>query len=219
MDPFSPRAVRAAYDTAAADYVVAFGDDLARLPVDRSMLDAALGAAAASPGGPSRVLDLGCGPAFVGSYLADGGATVTGVDLSAEMLRIARGRDPRLGLVQGDLRDLPFAAGSGELAVAYYSIQHLPRADLGVALDEIRRVLVADGSLLLATHLGEGDVVMEDFLGHDIEPVGGALYRRDELLGPLWRAGFTIDTERERAPLPHEHDSRRIYLLARRRSG
>lgn len=43
LDPrFSPEAEQSAYDEVAADYTMAFADDLARLPLDRAMLDAAI---------------------------------------------------------------------------------------------------------------------------------------------------------------------------------
>ena len=58
---------------------------------------------------------------------------------------------------------------------------------------------------------------MEEFLGHRIDPVGGALYRREALLGHLDAAGFDVEGEERRGPLPHEADTQRIYLLARRR--
>jgi SAM-dependent methyltransferase len=212
MEPFSARAVRAAYDVAAADYAVAFGDDLTRLRVDCAMLDAAFDTLPAG----GRALDLGCGPGAVSSYLSERGAVVAGADLSAGMLGAARARDPGLRLVQADMRRLPFAAGSFDLVVAYYSLQHVPRAELGDVLDEIGRVLAGGGVLLLATHLGEGDLYMREFLGHEIEPVGGALYGRAELLDRILAAGFAVEAEEQREPLSHEHNSQRIYLLARR---
>lgn len=213
MDPFSHDAVRSAYDRVAADYVDAFGDDLAELPVDRGMLDEAL----ARLPDRCRVLDLGCGPGSVGSYLADRSAVVAAADLSGEMLRLAAARDPRLGVVQTDMRTPACRSGSFHLVIAYYSLQHLRSADVDVALDEIGRVLVADGFLLLAAHLGEGDVIMDDFLGHRIQPMGGALYDREDLIGRVVTAGFDVDTLRERGHLDHEYPSRRLYLLAHRR--
>jgi hypothetical protein len=72
-----------------------------------------------------------------------------------------------------------------------------------------------DGVLVVATHLGDGDVVTDEFLGHRVNPVAGALYRREELIGLLTATGFRVEDERQRGPLPHEYDSRRIYLLAR----
>ena len=209
---FSTRVVRAAYDMVATDYTVAFGDDLAGLPVDRAMLDAA--ADRVADGG--LVLDLGCGPAPVSGYLTARGARAIGADVSGGMLSAARSRNPGLAIVQADMRCLSFRTGSLGLVVAYYSIQHLPRGQLAAALDEIGRVVGSDGALLLATHLGDGDVYIDEFLGHRIEPLGGALYQRDELLAHLDAAGFVIDAEEHREPLSHEAETHRIYILARR---
>jgi ubiquinone/menaquinone biosynthesis C-methylase UbiE len=214
-DPFSAAAVRAAYDRVAADYTAAFADDLQWLPVERLMLDTALAECPPVSAHVARALDLGCGPASVAAYLAANDAAATGVDFSDGMLRQARNRYPGLPLVRADLRRLPFPSASAGLAVAYFSIQHLPRHDLPVALEEIGRVLVAGGVFVVATHLGAGEVSIDNFLGHHIDPVGGALYGREELIGRVQAAGFRIDLEKHRGPLPHEADTQRIFLLAR----
>jgi ubiquinone/menaquinone biosynthesis C-methylase UbiE len=211
VDPFSPDAVRAAYDAAAEDYEAAFGDDLAHLPLDRAMLEAA--ADTVAPGGVA--LDLGCGTGVAAVRVADGGVPTIGVDLSAGMLRVARARR-QLPVAQADMRQLPFGAGAMALVVAFYSIQHIPRQGVSSALSEVARVLRPGGRLLLAAHLGAGDVVSEEFLGHHVDPVGGALYSRPEITDELVDAGFTLERAEERAHLAHEHPSRRIYLLARR---
>ncbi len=54
------------------------------------------------------------------------------------------------------------------------------------------------------------------FLGHDIETVGGILYRDDELLALLDSHSFLVEEVRYRDPLPHEHNTQRIYLSCRR---
>ena len=215
-DPFSPGAVRAAYDAVAREYAERFGDDLAHLPLDRAMLDAAL---AVAPEGRGWVLDAGCGPAPVAAYLTGPGRRLVGVDLSCAMLAAAGQRVPGLSRAQGDLRRLPLRTGSCALAVAYYSLQHVHRSDLRPALGELQRVLADGGVLLAATHLGMGDVVTDDFIGHRVDPVGGALYARDGFVAALTAAGFTVEDERQRDALPHEHDTRRIYLLCRRDGG
>jgi len=97
------------------------------------------------------------------------------------MLGAARRRRAARSLVQADMRHLPLERGSLAAVVAYYSVQHLPRTDLPAALAEVARVLDADGIVALATHLGEGELYHEEFLGRRIEVVGGTLYRRTEL--------------------------------------
>lgn len=211
VDPFGARAVRAAYDAAAEDYAAAFGQDLVNLPVDRSILDAAVEHLI----GRAPVLDVGCGPGQICRYLASRGAPVIGVDLAPRMLAVARQHDPGVGLVCADMRALPFGPRTCSAAVLFYSLQHVPRAHLRSVLSELRRVLILDGMVVVATHLGEGEVFSDEFLGHQIATVGGTLYSREELERALLAHSFRVKLVRQRGPLPHEHQSQRVYLIAR----
>lgn len=209
--PFSPAAVAAAYHTVAEDYAIAFGDDLERLPVDRSILDAA---AARIRRGPA--IDVGSGPGQVSRYLADRGLAMVALDLAPRMLTL-RGRDGRVGSVCADMRQVPLRSGSCAGAIAFYSLQHLPRHELPVVLAELRRVLRPGGVFAIATHLGEGEVYLTEFLGHRISPLGGTLHDELDLEQQLARHSFVIVERRRRDPLPHEYPSQRLYVLAERR--
>jgi trans-aconitate methyltransferase len=76
-------------------YVFRFGEDL-------------LGLLAAQPG--ERILDLGCGTGQLSAAIAESGAQVTGLDLSAEMLAQARSNYPNIEFVQGDASDFTLPA-------------------------------------------------------------------------------------------------------------
>jgi ubiquinone/menaquinone biosynthesis C-methylase UbiE len=211
-DPFSTAAVGGAYDVVAEDYARQFADDLDRLPLDRRVLEQAEHLAPDE----GLVLDLGCGPGSIASRLRQRGLPVVAIDLSAVMLAVARRRDPRLPVVMADVRAVPFASASARLVIAAYVVQHLPRGEIGVALAEMRRLLLADGVLMVVAHLGAGEVVMSEFLGHAVDPVGGVLFDADEFRGVVRGAGFDVVSEQQRGPLPHEFDSQRVYLVARR---
>jgi ubiquinone/menaquinone biosynthesis C-methylase UbiE len=212
MEPFDAAAVRAAYNTVAEDYAEAFAGDHLQLPLDRQVLDTFVERIAAG----ESVLDLGCGPGQVGQYLSEQGLLVVGMDLAQQMLLLARRRTGNGRIVCGDMRSIPFYSGSFSGVVAFYSVHNLPRAALQTALAEIHRILKASGTLVVATHLGEAEVYSSEFLGHDIETVGGTLYRDDELLAVLDSHSFIVEEVHYRDPLPHEHDTERIYLTCRR---
>lgn len=211
MDPFDAAAVRAAYDVTAEEYAEAFADDLLRLPLDREVLDSV----AERMGRSSRVLELGCGPGQVGKYLSERGFRVVGLDLSLQMLLVARRRTGNRSLVCGDMRSTPFGSESFSGVVAFYSIHHLPRSILQSVLAEIRRVLRPAGQFVVVTHLGESEVYSSEFLGHQIETVGGTLYGNDELVDALQNNSFLVEEVRYRDPLPNERQSKRIYLTSR----
>ena len=212
MEPFDASIVRAAYDTVAEDYAEAFAGDLIQLPLDRQVLDTF--ARRIAPGG--LVLDLGCGPGQVGQYLVELGLRVVGMDPAQRMLLVARRRTGNGRVLCGDMRALPLRSGSLSGVVAFYSVHNLPRRTLGTTLAEIHRVLEPSGTLVVATHLGDGEVYSNKFLGHDIVTVGGTLYREDELLEALDRESFVVEEVHRRGPLPHEHETQRIYLICRR---
>jgi trans-aconitate methyltransferase len=62
-----------------------------------------------APSAGELILDLGCGTGHLTARLAEAGATVVGLDSSAEMLAQARSAYPRLNVVRGDARDFAFA--------------------------------------------------------------------------------------------------------------
>lgn len=82
-------------------------------------------------------------------------ANVTGIDLSPEMLEIARKRAAELGrtadLREGDAHELPFGDGSFDTVVCTYSLCNIPDPDRAVA--EMKRVLRPGGRLVLVDHV------------------------------------------------------------------
>ena len=98
-----------------------------------------------------RVLDVGCGDGVLATRLAQGGATVTGLDASADMLAAARRRTKAAGvdvdLVEGEAGDPPFPAGHFDcvVSVATLCFVHDPRQ----AIREMVRVLQPGGRLIL----------------------------------------------------------------------
>lgn len=69
-----------------------------------------------------RVLDAGCGPGFFSCILSEEGHRVTGIDRSADMLRIADKNAKKLGIYPEfkimDLNELDFCSGEFDLIIS-----------------------------------------------------------------------------------------------------
>ena len=102
---------------------------------------------------PARVLDLGCGTGVLAARLAAGGYAVVGVDPSAGMLEVMRGRTPAVEAVQASGTELPFADGEFDLALSVATMHHIAdAADVARALGEMARVVRPGGHVLVWDH-------------------------------------------------------------------
>jgi SAM-dependent methyltransferase len=204
--------VRACYDAVAREYAERFAGELAHKPLDRELLSRF----ACEVRGNGLVYDLGCGPGQTTAFLHDCGVTVCGLDLSAELLGEAGRRRPDVEFEQGDMLALPCADACLAGVSAFYAIVHLSPAGLRRALAEMYRVLRAGGLLLLAFHIGEGTIHVEEFLGRAVA-LDFVLFAPPSVTNELVRAGFAEVEVIERAPYPEvEHPTRRAYILARK---
>ena len=147
--------LRAAHDVLAAFYVEHLAGMLERMPVERAVLDlfAELTLAA---GLGAEVGDVGCGTGRLAPYLASKGLTPRGVDLSAEMVRVARRDHPGFSFEVADLRALPFPDGSLAGVVCWYSLLFLAPEDRAVAFGELARVVRPGGYFVTAYKTGDG---------------------------------------------------------------
>lgn len=157
----------------------------------------------ARPG--SRVLEIGCGTALQLGLYAGEGRRLVGLDLDPGMLERARVNLGAAGaLVRGDAGALPFVDGAFDLVLASLMLHEMPTAVRGATLREARRVLAAEGRLLVTDFAARRD----PRFGHGFyrlliksieRAVGGAHYQgyldymaRDGL-GPLVAAaGFDV---------------------------
>lgn len=137
------------------------------------------------------VLDVGCGSGYVAAIFERRGFRVRGIDVSKNMLKLARKNAPKSRFRRMNMRRLDFPKNSFDGVVCLYSIFHVPRRfHLGI-LRSFRGVLKPKG--LLAIHMGWGGYVgiEEDFLGS-----GTALYwshyGKERNLELLAEAGFKV---------------------------
>ena len=149
--------LRDAHDVIAAYYREHLPGVLEQMPIERAVLDlfAELTLAA---GLGADVGDVGCGTGRVTPYLAARGLKPRGVDLSPEMIRVAREDYPDFPFEVGDLRTLPFADGELAGVVCWYSLLFLAPGDRPVAFGELARVVKPGGYFVTAYKAGDGEL-------------------------------------------------------------
>jgi len=96
------------------------------------------------------VVDLGCGSGRALLWNKDWAAAAVGIDIAPFFSAEAR-RD--VDLLIGDLRQLPFAAGTFTKAFSLDVLEHLSPEALRAMLGEANRVLAAGGTLFVYTHV------------------------------------------------------------------
>jgi SAM-dependent methyltransferase len=207
---------RIAYDTVAADYAEQLKDALAEAPLERALLGTFAELVQAGGGGP--VLDVGCGPGRITTYLHGLGLDVRGVDLSPEMVRVARGWYPEVDFGVGTMTDLDLPDGALAGLVAWYSVIHTPPERLPLVFAEFARVTRPGGHLLMAFQAPiEGGFEprrIERAYGHTLAL---DVYRLppDRMEELLAAAGVEVTTRVVRRPGSQEK-SPQAYLMARR---
>lgn len=87
--------------------------------------------------GPGQCVEVGCGTGLVGAFLSELGWSAVGVDVSADLLTVARRRG--LEVVHANGETLPFDENSFDLAVSVWT--HTDVDDFAAVLREVARVL------------------------------------------------------------------------------
>ena len=95
------------------------------------------------------VLDVACGGGLVARPLSESGYRVTGIDLSASSVEMAKRWDPRGTFDVGDAAALPYADGSFDAVLLLDMLEHVE--DLGGVLREAGRVLRPGGVVVFNT--------------------------------------------------------------------
>jgi ubiquinone/menaquinone biosynthesis C-methylase UbiE len=141
-----------------------------------------------------RVLDAGCGSGRDSRGLKDGGAIVTGLDISEGLLVVARRDNPDITFVKGNFTDLPLESNSFDGIWAQASLVHLETIEeVQKTLREFYRVLNPGGFIWICVKKSEGDektaIVTDKVSNHDRF---FRYYDPGELAGLLKDAGFEV---------------------------
>lgn len=136
----------------------------------------------------SPVLELGCGTGRVSIPIAESGIDITGLDLSTEMLDIARQKisqldeeaQKRIHLVEGDMRSFKLDCKFNLVMIPFRAFLHLATPeDQRQALFCIREHLTNDGCLAFNVF----DPSLKIIAAH-MEPLGSAIKQVNDFIHP-----------------------------------
>jgi len=197
MEPDFLRDTRASYDAVAVRYAEWLRDELAAKPFDRAILAAFAELVLAAGLGP--VADIGCGAGRVTAHLKGLGLTAFGIDLSPQMVAVARQAHPGLQFEVGSMLDLDLPDATLGGLLAWYSTIHVPDDRLPEAFAEFYRVLLPGGYALLAFQVGHEPRHVTQALGHSISV---DLHQRqpDDVASMLARVGLVVRARLIREP-------------------
>lgn len=213
MDPQTDE-LRAAHDVLAEFYAERLAGLFEQMPIERAVLGLFAELVHAAGTG-TEVGDIGCGTGRMAPHLAAQGFTPHGVDLSPEMVRVARRDQPGHDFEVADLRSLPFADGALDGAIGWYSLMYLTPEDRTVAFGELARVVKAGGYVAAAYKQGDdslrrGGQTLDLGIGFDIWWLSAA-----EVSRCFEEAGFEVVFSATKPADPDELQPQG-YLIARR---
>jgi len=181
---FSPETRRqaAAFDAIGERYDDVFPHKSGQIIATQWMIDRLASGA--------RVLDLGCGTGVpTAGMFAESGLDVVGIDVSTEMLALARRNVPTGRFVAMDAMELDDTLGRFDAACAFFSLLMLPRKDIPKVLRRIRSVLEPGGLVAIGMVEGDLDYAPLSFLGQEMSVTA---YPRADLEAALRADGLHV---------------------------
>jgi ubiquinone/menaquinone biosynthesis C-methylase UbiE len=192
----------------AEDYAKLFRDELAAKIWDRALLAGFAELVRAAPG---PVIEVGSGPGVATAYLHGLGLDISGVDLSPEMVAVARRDHPQVRYEVGSMTDLKWPDASLAGLVAWYSVINIPDEALPAVFAEFHRVLAPGAPVIMAFQAGDEIRVRKNISFHR---------RRPEVVAALLTAvGLEPVLRTIREPAEHPGLVEQVpqaYLVARR---
>lgn len=177
---------RQAYASRAREYTDLLGTMAAMSPVDRQLIEGWAGTV------EGTILDAGCGPGHWAAHLVDLGHDAEGMDPVDEFVEIARAAHPQVPYRVASFIDLAAAPHRYGGILAWYSMIHLPPAELAGTLEILHAALAPGGRLLLGFF--DGPVISP--FDHAVTPAH--FWPAHHMQSLVEAAGFTVEHVEQR---------------------
>ena len=137
----------------------------------------------------AAVLDIGCGAGVPVARTLSERFRVTGVDISASMISLARANVPTGTFIHSDVISVEFAPSSFDAVTAFYSIFHLPRNEHKALFSRIHEWLESGGYLLCLLPRYDEETYLDEFFGSTMY---WSSYAEEDYTSHLTEIGFDI---------------------------
>ncbi len=165
----------------------------------------------------SKILDIGCGPGSSAKYILKKGYFVEGIDLSENMLNIAKKKAPNVIFKQMDMRKLNYPDNSCDGILCAYSLIHIPSKEVKKTLKGFYRILKPQGKLLLITQKGESDKIVDEPLKEGLQ-IFINFFSKEQISDLLKKAAFKVILQKETiANDQNDLSDTIIYTIAEKR--
>lgn len=137
-----------------------------------------------------RILDLGCGPGRDAQVFVGQGFQVTGVDLSPQMIEMARSRVAAQFHVM-DIENLNLPSSSFHGIWASASLLHIPKKNILQVFKTLHSLLLDEGIFYLSLKKGTGEGLQSDPRYGDVQKFW-SFFEKEEIEDIVKQADFKV---------------------------
>lgn len=165
----------------------------------------------------AKILDVGCGVGVDAGYMASKGFEVVGIDLSKEMLKLAKQKFPKIDFRKQDIRKLDFPPNSFDGILASCSLIHIPKKDVPALLNKFHNMLKENGVIYTALQGGKSEEIFVNEPFKPDEKLFLNIISFDEIKNLLVNAKFSIVKKYERQPKSKEElNFTKLFVIAKK---
>ena len=146
------------YNLIAHEYDNQFGTDYTDALYIDKFLDSLNG---------KEILDIGCGLGNLTNYMNEHGFNVIGIDLSDEMLKIAKSKYKNITFKKMDMRNITIDKQFDGISLLY-SLFHLTKKEVEMVLPKYYNLLKQNGKMLVILQDGNGEKVVKEPLNKSL---------------------------------------------------
>lgn len=163
-----------------------------------------------------QILDLGCGSGIPARFLSNRGLRVVGVDVSGDMVRLARKQDPQGIFFCAEMDEIHWPIYSFHGACSFFSLLHLPKKKARKLVKNVHEWLRPGGIFAVTLVEGDGEGLCENFMNKGV-PVYLSYYKQTEFWDMLKGAGFVVEDMNRLEIKTDNFSETELFFLASKR--